>query len=109
MKKLPPAAQTVGPHHALCPSLSIIRFMGAPTRSLFSHDGVPDRVWSARSDGAEFYHVVRVKVCQLEPILGTVRGREQIVFLILPAQGGQQIFPHRMRLLFRLDRSLTAQ
>src|SRR6266566_711543 len=74
-----------------------------------SNDGVPDGVGSARPDGAEFYHIVRVKISQLEPILGDVRGREQVVLLILTLQGGQQILARQMRLLFGLDRPFDGQ
>src|SRR3989442_11864393 len=103
-KKFHLPVPTVGHRHALCPPLSILRFIGAPTRLPSSNDGVPDGVGSARPDGAEFYHVVRVKVSQLEPILGDVGGREQVVLLVLTLQGGQQILARQMRLLLGLDR-----
>src|SRR6266567_4743724 len=79
------------------------------TPSHSSNDGVPDGVGSARPDGAEFYHIVRVKISQLEPILGDVGGREQVVLLILTLQGGQQILARQMRLLLGLDRPFDGQ
>src|SRR5437762_1523379 len=82
-RKFHPPVPTVGHRRALCPPLSLLPFIGAPNPLLSSHDGVPDGVGSARPDGAEFDHIVRVKISQFEPILCDVGGGEEVVLLVL--------------------------
>ena len=64
---------------------------GISSSLLRSRQTFRERVHRKRSDRRNLDHVFRIVIDQLEPILGDVRGRENIVLRLLRVEGELQI------------------